>query len=205
MVARETVDEISTRHPARPRPHWSQPGDPAPIDGYDNIFARLDPAQQSPGVVAQLARGYLDHAPIVAHLLRRTGGSSRLGRRAARRTARTTASSLVGRSTTGSYQVDSMDPVDDCVDATARQQRGSDSLDDSHHLAGRRDDEHRHSVAASNRSPGLSLHGSRRLRFGLIPSLQSNYQRRFPVMAQRSSVPPSRKGIARSRRGSTWI
>jgi hypothetical protein len=46
------VNEISTRYPARPRSNWSQYGDRAPIHGYYDILACLDPAQQASGVVA---------------------------------------------------------------------------------------------------------------------------------------------------------
>jgi hypothetical protein len=45
------------------------------------------------------------------------------------------ASPVVKRSTTGSSQIDSLDPLDDFVDARARQQRRSSPLDTAHHLA----------------------------------------------------------------------
>ena len=57
------------------------------------------------------------------------------------------------RSTTESYQLDSLDSVDDFMHATARQRRGPDSMDDPHHLAKVR-------VAGSNpvvRSPSSAL------------------------------------------------
>jgi hypothetical protein len=70
LSIREATDKLMTRHPAWSRADRAQDSYPASVDGDEHVFARLDPAQEPPGVIPQFPRCDFTHVHIVAHMRR---------------------------------------------------------------------------------------------------------------------------------------
>jgi hypothetical protein len=68
LLIDEAPNELALRNPAWSPRYRSKYRDRAPVHGDDDALACLNAPQQSARVIPQLARGYLGHATIVAHV-----------------------------------------------------------------------------------------------------------------------------------------